>query len=649
MPPNVEDIKFPFGFLNDNQDAVDLDPTEATIADSLDADQMALGTNITSNYIVPGSGPKDWTGVDTPVILFGRAFRLESGRLQFEKNRGVGDWEYVNNDPDNTGAVNANAFPPKGTIPTIIPTNTLTITPTTGSIDIPEIAWRLNPNGTYNGSDVETFILEIDDATPGAVTFRWMFSTDADWRQEGVALDGGSYQTLRHQIQVNMPTEATQSGGVSGPYVVGDTASTTVTKSSLPDGDYVYTIVNVKSSGLDPDVDVEGLPSEVVSYIVANLDASGELIEGGPLSAEITFPPLPNNTDEMWLFRRGPDDESFIRVATDLVGGAVFIDTLQASSIVPLIIMQSEDDEAFYDLNIAVGNPSQQFVKLFEKDNRLWLVPADREDLVLYSRLGDWWGWQRDNSFSFTGDITDIAQVRDPTVVGGQFTTVFATTSGIFHVTGNGSEQSPFVRVDAVRNIFVEANSLIDMNGVLMLMSRSTDAGYDTGEYGQKIYEYNLQSLREVSARVKNSAVVTSTEEVEYAEMRGSDKYLIKKENVDELLLYHRDAQGWLTISQDGEDDGWVWQSKRYAPDVGTRVTQGARLIKLDFVGDLTITFRLYGSDDSVAPFLTTMNFVLATRGEIRQRVTPLQGQKWDVLVEANDNSTVLYDYYYVA
>lgn len=648
MPPNTVNTGFPFGFLNNNQDAVDLDPTEASAIDSVDADDMALGKMRTSDYIQPGSGPKDWTGVSTPVLLGGRAFRLNSGRLQFEKNKGMGDWEYVNNDPDNLGVANPNAFPPKGTQPSVVPTKTVSITPSSGSVDIPLIQWQEDPLAAYNGPDVRSYIVEIDDDTPAAVTFRWKFGTDTTWRQSAVPLDGGNFQTLDNNIQVRMPTEAEQSGGASGAYVIGDTASTTVTKNSLPDGDYAYVVVNVKNTGLDPDVEVEGLPSDVLAYTVANLDASGNPISGGPLSAEITMPAMPNNTDEMWLFRRGPDEEDFIRVFVDTVGSSVFIDTVQASTIVPLVLLQSENDESFYDLNLAIGNPSQQFVKLFEKDNRLWLVPSDREDLVLYSRLNDWWGWQRINSFSFTGDITDIAKVRDPTVVGGQFTTVFATESGIFHITGNGTENSPYVRVEAVSDIFVEANSLIDMNGVLMLMSRSTDGGYDTGRYGQKIYEYNLQSLIEVSARVKNSTIITSTEAVEYAEMRGSDKYLIKKENVSDLLLYHRDARGWVKLTQTGEDNGWFWQSKRYAPLVGQRILMGAREIKLDFIGDLTLTFRLYGPDDSVAPEIKTITFVHAVRQEVIQRLPLLEGRKWRVELQANDNTTTLYDYYYV-
>lgn len=651
MPPNTRNNRFAFGFLNDNQDPVDIGDNESPLLDSLDADAMALGTMQVSSYIDPSSGPKDWSGDTTQVKLGGRRFRLHptTNRLQFEKNAGSEDWEYVNNDPDETGASNSSAFPPKGTSPSLSSVKGVSITPASGSTDIPSIDFRINPSTGYTGLETESYVIEIDAAAGDASTFRWKFGFDTTWRASGVAINPGTWISLwTNGFQVNFPTDAQQVIDTGGSYAVGDDASTTVSKTVLPDGPYSYIIVNVKRTSLDPEVDIQGLPSDPVNANLANVTDAGVPITNGPLVTEITYPSMPSNTDEMWLFRKGPDDDEFFRIDIATAGSKVITDTIETVGLVPLIILDSTDDEAFYDLNLAVGNGSQEFVKLFEKDNRLWLVPDDRQDLVLYSRLGDWWGWQRVNSFALVGDITDLAQVRDPTTVGGEFTTVFGTDEGIFHITGNGTENAPYTLVQAERDINVEANSLVDMNGVLMLMSKSPNGDYDEGRFGQKIYEYNLQSLIEVSARVKNSNLISSTAGVEYAEMRGSDKYLVKKTGVDELLLYHRDVQGWMQVTSNGETNGWSWRSKKFTPEVYKRMPLAyARFVKLDFVGQLIMTFTLEGVD-TASPVVRTLDVTHGTRKELYQRLPAVKGHKWYLDLTTGDATTVLYDLYYV-
>lgn len=652
MPANLRNNRFNFGFLNNNQDPVDIAESESPLLDSLDADDVALGSMRVSDYIDPASGPKDWTGATTEVKLGGRRFRLEptTFQLQLEKNAGSADWENVNDDQDSAGVVNPNAFPPKAIAPTLTSVQGVSITPMSGSTDIPLIAWRINPTSAYSGLQTESYILEIQDDTLGAITWKWKFGFDLTFREFNIPLAGGTYVDIgANRVQVNLPTEVDQTAGPSGAYVIGDTASTTVSKDVLPDGVYSYLIVNIKKTGITPEIEIQGLPSETSTANIANFDGAGNPIQGGPLVTRVTYPALANNTDEMWLFRKGPDDDEYFRIDVSTLGGVSIDDTIEAVSLVPLIILDSEEDESFFDLNVAIGNPSQEFNKLFEKDNRLWLVPEDRQDLVLYSRLGDWWGWQRVNSFSFIGNITDIAQVRDPTVVGGEFTTVFGTEEGIFHITGNGTEPAPYTRVEAVSDIFVEANSLVDMNGILMLTSRSATGIYDEGPYGQKVYEYNLQSLIEVSSRVKESPFITSIQDIEYAEMRGSDKYIVKKVDVDEILLYHRDIRGWVQVTQAGEDDGWSWRSKKFTPIVFERMPIAyARLMKLDFIGKLKVQFTLEGIN-SATPEVVSITYDNAQRQEVFQRLPALKGRKWfmDLTTEL-DPTTILYDFYFV-
>ena len=320
MAANTQNNKVNFGFLNDNQDEVDLADNESPLLDSLDADQMALGTMLTSDYIKVGSGPKDWTGDTTQVKLGGRRFRLDpvTFQLQLEKNAGSADWQNVNDDPDSLGVVNPNAFPPKGTTPLLTSVKGVKFTPVSGSTDIPLIAWRINPDGTYFGLQTEGYIVEIDDATPAAVTFRWMFNFDTTWRESNKPILGGTYQPIfGNSVQVFFPTEANQSAGASGPYIVGDTASTVVTKEVLPDGSYSYIIVNIKKTGITPEVDIQGLPSAAAVAILANTNEAGQPVPNGPFITEVTYPAMPNNTDEMWLFRKGPDDDEFFRIDID--------------------------------------------------------------------------------------------------------------------------------------------------------------------------------------------------------------------------------------------------------------------------------------------------------------------------------------------
>lgn len=662
--PNLLNRKFQFGFLNNNQDPVDLAPNEATLAESLDADRLALGTLESSSYIDPASTGKDWTGVTTPVILNGRKFRLNSGILQFEENTGLGGGSWRN--------VNDGASPPKGDTPTVslvdtlafnppnpIPTETF---PTPGSPSPIVIYLGVAAGLSYTGqTGVIIQIRAYGDAVADPPQFQWKLSTDTIWRQTlTVSEDPNTPTTLNYgNLTVyfdNIPTDYTTT-----PFnVLGESQ---ISSSPLVDGQYNYVQVNVANDStipvLNPNEDIQSIPSDPSIIVLDNFDESGIRISAStPL---VTFPSLASYVSEIWLYRKGPDDTEYVRVArydgTDIItdtgvtiaGTNEFSDAYQITSIVSLKLLVTKDDETFTDINAAVGNSSGTFAKLFEKNGRLWLVPTDRQDLLLYSRSGDWWGWNRSNSFSYEGTINDLVIIRDPTTVGGEFTTVIGTTDGLYHITGSGTSQSPFLSIKAVQEVNVMANSMIDANGVVILSTRSADFGYDTGPYGQKVYEYNLQNMVEVSQRVKNSPAL-GVGTIEYAELRGSDKYLLKAQGVSQAIMYHRDAQNWVTVTQAVEDLGlWNWSSKKFTPQMMQRFKiDYARMIKVDYVGDMRIRFEVSGPDDSSVTPVTIDLPVKASRGEYIQRLPNLLGRKWLFAIEAQASGAVLYDFYFV-
>ena len=184
------------------------------------------------------------------------------------------------------------------------------------------------------------------------------------------------------------------------------------------------------------------MPSDTAVFSLNNFDAAG--VKVADVLPDVTFPTVPSYTDEIWCFRKGPNDDAFVRIARYLndgdkvikddapsidIPGKVFTDTGTTSNIVNLILLDSEKDESFGSINAAIGNTSGNFTRLFEKDNRLWLQPDDRPDLFIFSRGNDWWGWQRANAFAFSGDTNTREDVdrpftRDTTGVGGEFTVV---------------------------------------------------------------------------------------------------------------------------------------------------------------------------------------------------------------------------------
>jgi len=277
---------------------------------------------------------------------------------------------------------------------------------------------------------------------------------------------------------------------------------------------------------------------------------------------------------------------------------------------------------------------------LFNKDNRLWTVPSDRKDLLLYSRENEWWGWKRENSFSFNGDITDVVTIRDINVVNGESTLVVFTTKGIYHVVGSGVESSPYVRVpmfggDGNSEIDTYAGSALPFNGSIFFLAKSTDGGYETGAYGQKVYEYNLQQLVELSGRIKKTGTLDGdTNELEFVSLVAGDKYILKKLTNDTCLVYHKDARGWLTYSATAGQD-WTWESKKFDRGSKERGTvANASRFKMDYSGEVVLTFKVWnGLDPSDASNYSEKSVTLGTPGGARNTIENMMpsnmGSQW--------------------
>jgi len=664
--PNSQNRKFTFGFLNDAQDATDIATNEGTIALSLDADKLALGTLQKSTYLAAGFPVP--SANDTAVVN-GRNFRLNSGVLEFEEIKDGGSWKEVNA-YDEIGTPNPNTSqPPKADVPVVTAVDNANIDVAPGDIitadtTTDELEARVKP-GTTISLTLPTRTYSIKITVPGApLVYHWEMRYITDDPSSSYRATGGpiinntDFFDVADNIQIRFPTIGALP--TEWPASVNQFGAYTVTQPRLPDGTYTYLLVAIKNSGLTPNIELQGLPSDAFGFEIKNFDEAG--VRDSSLQPSIAYPSSTfayTYVHEVWLFRKGQDEDSFIRINVfESSPTTAFLDDTLASEIINLNILASEKDEGFPKLNEAVGNTAETFSRLFEKDNRLWLQPTTRPDLLLYSRLGDWWGWQRDNAFAFAGDtaaseVVDITFTRDPTVVGGEFTMVIFTTEGIFHITGNGTENSPYKLFTAVRNIQVAQNSVVDMNGIIMFTTFSDDGLYDTGPYGQKIYEYDLQKVIEVSGRVKNSDFIASTADIQFAVMRGGDKYLVKKDGVNKSLVYHRDVQGWVEVNKTDEDAGnWNWTSKNFTPQFFDRFKiANARKFKIDFVGTINLVFGVYGPDSTVAPqaftYALTSNGAGANRTELIRRLPALKGRKWAMEINTSASAQV-FDFYLV-
>ena len=168
----------------------------------------------------------------------------------------------------------------------------------------------------------------------------------------------------------------------------------------LLDGRYQYKLVSVRKDDMDPYVELKSIPSKSTSLNLKNSNEEGR--RTGNFIPVLSLPPVPKGNpervDRIELYRKDPDVDEFVKVYeySSQDGYTEFKDELLITDLDRIEFLSELKDELFVDINQAISNTSETFDKVFAKDNRLWLVPTSRKDLLLYSRAGDWWGWLRE-------------------------------------------------------------------------------------------------------------------------------------------------------------------------------------------------------------------------------------------------------------
>jgi hypothetical protein len=199
---------------------------------------------------------------------------------------------------------------------------------------------------------------------------------------------------------------------------------------------------------------------------------------------------------------------------------------------------------------------------------------------------------------------------------------------------------------DGYTDFEVGANSLLNANGTVMLMTKSSDGTYDKGTYGQKVYEYDLQKLTEVSGRIRGATPLTGTGDLTYANLIGGDKYVMKKADQTQGLVYHRDARGWVFF--DSSEAGWTWTSKHFPRQVMSRGNPSfARQLKVDYEGYVTLTFYIEQRQEGDIKKIEIELSSPAQRREWQNTMPPGMGRKWWMSFEGDVNSKV-YGFWFI-
>jgi hypothetical protein len=444
-------------------------------------------------------------------------------------------------------------------------------------------------------------------------------------------------------------------GSVPSGYIVGDTfdSSLIIQAPTLIDGDYQYKLVPVIERVTDKVYELRGKPTAPLLVTLRNLDEAGDRL--GNKIPQISLPGVTAPATRYDVYRKDPDAEQYVKVHSYTDTNVItFNDSISLLSLGSVVILAEALDEDFDTIDEAIGNTSGSFDKLFSKDNRLWLVPTDRKDLLLYSRDGDWWGWRRENSFSVTGDITDIAIQRDPTVLSGESTLIIGTTKGLYHLLGAGTEQSPYTLVsmfgggDSRSELAIEPNSFTPAKGALFLMTKAGDGSYDAGPYGNKVYQYDLSQLVEVSKRISDTSgswLLQSNAALDRAELIGGDKLAYRRLGTELSLVYHMDARGWLKFETDGGVvTPWRWESRVFHRMSGvTGSPADAKAIRIEYIGRITLTFSLRGANGSSVREVSVTLPVAAQKRRFENLLPSMGGSAWSFSVEAGDASTQLF------
>ena len=640
--PNQRNTKFPFGFLNNNQDAVDLKTPEATECFGLDPDRLALGTLEAGSFITGSEGSKDF-GVDPGFVsVAGTEFMIIPGTAPRENEV---YWKDEDDIFTSFGDTNVKEPAPvislEEAVAVVIESDTTPGANTATTV----------PSVEYIGVDSNQITITIISDAGGAgasmdfsLSALIGFPNTATPNTKGTAfnitIDGSNGKGIQFTFDNTVD------------YTVGQVIIISINVTALPDGPYSYATSLHRYKKAQNKTEVRSPLGESITVTLRNFNDVGARISS-------FTPAIAHASDGDGLLEVYRSDDStdgdFVRVLEDqsaIVGTQP--DVALVSGLNPLIVATKNlDDEA--ELSEALGNTDGandfSFAKLFSFDSILWRVPTYRPDLLIFQDPGKILDWSRANNFSFDGSIIDVIEVRDPTTVGGTLTKVVLTSNGIYNITGSGSDADPYISARIITGIDCVANSVVNANGIVMFMSKSSDAGYDTGAYGQKIYEYDLQKVTEISQRVRNSSILTNTAALDFAELRGGDKYLIKATNTV-FMVYHRDAKGWVESTTAIDGSSWTWASKNFTPPIMERFKiQYARKIKIDYIGKLLMQFINISPADSAE---TITQFELpntSSRATYVLRMPKGLGQKWRFRVSQAGGSSpdlIIYDWYFV-
>jgi hypothetical protein len=528
----------------------------------------------------------------------------------------------------------------------------------------PELSLEVQPGKSYNGPEEATIIIRNVATTTSSFSSSWRlgfeYKADGQTKFKKVFGDyGDAYVNINYNLRVVLDDSvdpSTYTGTPTGPPP--DEYTLYAKSTEVLDGKYQYRVVGVRTSFVVPEQEILSIPSKSVQIAINNIDAGGERKANNVpvVTIPAANPGYPNYTDRVDLYRKDPDSDQFVKVAENKsLGPIVFRDKTPLTELPRVEFLPNEKTELFSKINEAIGNPSGTFEKVINKDNRVFLVPTDRQDLILYSDENAWWQWKRENTFRFNGNIVELSLVRDTTVLSGQQTLVVSTTTGIYHLIGNGTEESPYEVLpvlggDGFTDLEVMPSSQINANGDIFLMTKSASGAYDEGAYGQKVYQYDLQKLIEISGRIRGSDALDGTGGLEFANLIAGDKYLLKKTDSDNGLVYHKDARGWLYFNT--TESGWKWTSKFFTRDVMSRGSvevpteetavnpAAAKQFKVDYIGSITV--RFYFEDGAGDERKLEVNFSsVGLRREFQNVMPSGMGRKWRLEIEGDSASEV--------
>ena len=450
----------------------------------------------------------------------------------------------------------------------------------------------------------------------------------------GIDGDNVGYSNVDHGVYIAMDSSYT--------YNAGDMFTFSISNNVLEDGDYHYLVSSVVKEGAS---EVESVYSQSVRIAISNEDYLGKQIAYNKAEIKVER----DAVAEKWVYRIGPRDDEWSRIAKVLPipfddpsdTEYVFVDDVSIASVIDAKIINDINIESVSDIMASVGATS--ISHMFEKDNRLWIIPKEKQDVMFFSEPLEWWRWKRTNSIGFNGDFKGIEHIRDDKNVSVQNTAAVVTSQGLYNVYGSGVDDDKYVRIEHERSFSAIDNTLVKANNVLYMMSDGDD--YEDGEWGRKLYSYDLTSLKELSATVKGSEpFLNNNSDVLYINQIAGNKLKIMLDNNGKMMIYHIQGEGFGESSEYTESaDEWFIETKTEYPNNSYAGKFGdADRIRFEYSGEIDVTWVVDGNDQ---PTITLPN---AQRGlPIELATDQAFGMNYSLKLHGK-NGAILYDMYMV-